>query len=58
MELETKNSRLINKINKLKNTTMVKSIFKRDTEEATNQLIIILYIIELKNQYLKKNIQK
>jgi hypothetical protein len=49
MELEAENSRLICEVNKLKDTTTVELTLKRDTKEAVNQLIAILYIIELEN---------
>ena len=42
----------------MKDTATAESIFKRDAEEAANQLTAILHIAELENQYLKRDIQK
>ena len=56
MELEAENSTLIGEVNKLKDTAMAELTLKRDTEEAANQLITMLYIAELENQYLKRDI--
>lgn len=57
-ELEAENSRLTCEVNKLKNIAAVESTLKRGAEEAANQLIAILHIAELENQYLKRDIQK
>lgn len=46
------------KVNKLKDTAAAELTFKRDAKEAANQLIAVLYIAELENQHLKRDIQK
>ncbi|KUJ09325.1 uncharacterized protein LY89DRAFT_724351 [Mollisia scopiformis] len=57
-ELEAENSRLIGEVNKLKDTAAAESTFKRDAEEAANQLTVVLHTAELENQHLKRDIQK
>jgi hypothetical protein len=42
----------------LKDTAAAESTFKRDAEEAANQLTAMLHTAELKNQHLKRDIQK
>lgn len=58
MKLKAENSRLINKVNKLKNIVMTESTLKQEAEEITKQLTTILHTAKLKNQYLKRDIQK
>jgi hypothetical protein len=45
-------------VNKLKDTAAAESTFKRDAEEAANQLTAMLQTAELENQHLRRDLQK
>ncbi|KAF8862714.1 hypothetical protein BDZ45DRAFT_739028 [Acephala macrosclerotiorum] len=58
LELETENSTLKSEVSRWRDAAAVEAQLKREAEEATNQLRVMLHTANLENQHLQSDIRK
>lgn len=58
LELETENSTLKSEASRWRDAAVVEARLKREAEEATNQLRVMLYTANVENQRLQSDIRK
>jgi hypothetical protein len=58
LELETENSTLKSEASRWRDVAAVEAQLKREAEEATNQLRVMLHTANLENEHLQSDIRK